>query len=131
MNKPLIDYETYQELGGTAPQNKFAKLEQDAEDLINPRTNFYYLSNSLDTDQDKERVYFFRKALTLQINYSNDVGASTPYEMADKDVKSVSVDGTTVTKGTTPIDFANGGIYSLALDYLLRTGLLFRGVPYA
>lgn len=131
MNKPLIDYETYQGLGGTAPKDKFVKLEQDAEDLINPRTNFYYLSNSIDTDQDKDRVYFFRKALTLQINYSNDIGASTPYEMSDKDVKSVSVDGTAVTKGTTPIDFTDGGIYSLAIDYLLRTGLLFRGVPYA
>lgn len=131
MNEPLIDYDTYQGLGGTAQKDKFAKLEQDAEDLINPRTNFYYVSNSIDTDQDKERVYFFRKALTLQINYSNDIGASTPYEMSDKDVTSVSVDGTTVTKGTTPISFNNAGVYSLALDYLLRTGLLFRGMPHA
>ena len=81
---PLLDYETYEKLGGTAPEDKFAKLELDAEDLINPRTNFYYLSHSIDTDADKERVYLFRKALTLQINYSNDVGASTPYEMSER-----------------------------------------------
>lgn len=128
---PLLDYQTYKDLGGTAPEDKFAKLERDAEDMINPRTNFYYLSNSIDTDTDKERVYLFRKALTLQINYSNDVGASTPYEMSDKDVKSVSVDGTTVTKGTTPINFVTGGVYNLANDYLFRAGLLYRGVPYA
>lgn len=128
---PLLDFKTYQELGGTAPEDKFAKLEQDAEDLINPRSGFFYLSHSIDTDPDKERVYLFRKALTLQINYSSDIGASTPYEMSDKDVKSVSVDGTTVTKGTTPTNFVTNGVYNLANDYLYKAGLLYRGVPYA
>lgn len=129
--KALLDYDTYKSLGGTAKEEDFGKLEQDAEDLINPRTNFYYLSNSIDDDQDKQRVYYFQKALTLQINFSSDIDASTPYEMSDKDVKSVSVDGTSVTKGTTPINFVNGGVYNLALDYLYRGGFLFRGVPHA
>jgi hypothetical protein len=40
------------------------------------------------------------------------------------------VDGTTVTKGTTPINFVTDGVYNLATDYLFRAGLLYRGVPY-
>lgn len=127
----LLTFAEYQDLGGTATEDNYKKLEQDAEDLINPITNDYYVLNSIDTDEDKYRVRCFKKALELQINFSNDIGASTPYEMSNQDVKSVSVDGTTVTKGTTPTNFVTNGIYNLARDYLYRGGFLFRGIPHA
>ena len=114
----LLTFAEYQDLGGTAAEDNYKKLENDAEDLINPITNDYYVLNSIDTDEDKYRVRCFKKALELQINFSNDIGASTPYGMSDNDIKSVSVDGTTVSKGTTPINFVTGGIYNLALEYL-------------
>lgn len=127
----LLSFDEYQKLGGTAPEDNYKKLENDAEDLINPLTNDFYVLNSIDNDEDKYRVRCFKKALELQIEFSSKIGASTPYEMSDKDVKSVSVDGTTVTKGTTPINFVTGGIYNLALEYLYRGGFLYRGIPYA
>lgn len=127
----LLDFAEYQDLGGTATEEDYKKLEQDAEDLINPITNDYYVLNSIDTDEDKYRVRCFKKALELQINFSNDIGASTPYGMSDQDIKSVSVDGTTVTKGTTPTNFVTNGVYNLARDYLYRGGFLFRGIPHA
>lgn len=127
----LLDFAEYQDLGGTATEEDYKKLEQDAEDLINPITNDYYVLNSIDTDEDKYRVRCFKKALELQINFSNDIGASTPYGMSDQDIKSVSVDGTTVTKGTTPTNFVTNGVYNLARDYLYRGGFFFRGVPHA
>ncbi len=127
----LLSFAEYHEMGGTAPTDKYPKLEQDAEDLINPITNDYYGLHSIDDDEDKYRVRCFKKALELQINFSNDIGASTPYGMSDQDIKSVSVDGTSVTKGTTPINFVTGGIYNVALEYLYRGGFLYRGIPHA
>lgn len=127
----LLDFDEYQKLGGKAPVDKYPALEQDAEDLINPLVENYYVFNPIDKDEDEYRVYCFKKALELQINFSHDIGASTPYAMSDKDVKSVSVDGTSVTKGTTPINFVTGGVYNKAYEYLYLTGLLFRGVPHA
>ena len=127
----LLSFDEYHELGGTAPIDKYPKLEQDAEDLINPITNDYYGLHSIDNDEDKYRVRCFKKALELQINFSFEIGASTPYEMSNQDVKSVSVDGTTVTKGTTPTNFVTNGVYNLARDYLYRCGFLFRGIPHA
>ena len=120
----LLTFAEYQDLGGTAAEDNYKKLENDVEDLINPITNDYYVLNSIDTDEDKYRVRCFKKALELQINFSNDIGASTPYEMSDQDIKSVSVDGTSVTQGTTPINFVTGGIYNVALEYLYRGGFL-------
>lgn len=127
----LLSFAEYQKLGGTAPMDKYPKLENDAEDLINPITNDYYVLHSIDDDEDKYRVRCFKKALEQQINFSFEIGASTPYEMSNQDVKSVSVDGTTVTKGTTPTNFVTNGVYNLARDYLYRGGFLFRGIPHA
>lgn len=127
----LLTFAEYQDLGGTATEESYKKLESDAEDLINPITNDYYVLHSIDNDEDKYRVQCFKKALELQINFSNDIGASTPYGMSDQDIKSVSVDGTTVTKGTTPTNFVTNGVYNLARDYLYRGGFLFRGIPHA
>ena len=127
----LLSFADYQKLGGTAPTDKYPKLEQDAEDLINPITQDYYVLHSIDDDEDSYRVRCFKKALELQINFSFEIGASTPYEMSDQDIKSVSVDGTSVTKGTTPINFVTGGIYNVALEYLYRGGFLYRGIPHA
>ena len=127
----LLTFAEYQDLGGTAPTDKYLKLEQDAEDLINPITQDYYVLHSIDDDEDSYRVRCFKKALELQINFSFEIGGSTPYEMSNQDVKSVSVDGTTVTKGTTPTNFVTNGIYNLARDYLYRGGFLFRGISHA
>ena len=66
----LLTFAEYQDLGGTATEDNYKKLEQDAEDLINPITNDYYVLNSIDTDEDEYRVRCFKKALELQINFS-------------------------------------------------------------
>lgn len=127
----LLKFEEYQNLGGTASADDFDKLERDAEDLINPLTNNFYVLHSIDTDEDTYRVNCFKKALELQINYTNSIGASTPYEMAEKDIKSISVDGTTVSTGSSPVgdSVTTGGVYRTAIDQLYMAGLLFRGIP--
>ena len=67
----------------------------------------------------------FRKAMTAQINYlfANDVDNAD--ELVNKDIKSVSIDGTTVTNNSSVNDTNSNGISNLALEYLVQTGLLF------
>lgn len=125
----LLSFEEYKKLGGTADKNNYPKLEQNAEDLINPITHDFYVCNSIDTDEDTYRVKCFKKALELQIEFTNSLGASTPYDMAQQSITSVSIDGTTVSTDMSIKDLTQGGIYNLALEYLYRTGLLYRGIP--
>lgn len=114
----------------TVEEKDFSRLERDAEDLFNPLTNFFYVKHDIDADPDTERVKLFRKALVLQINYTNDLGASTSYDIAGKDIKTVSIDGTSVTTGKSAVDESVNGVYKLALSYLVSTGLMYRGVPH-
>lgn len=125
----MLSFSEYQELGGKLTDEAvYAKLERDAVQLLNSATQMFYVVNDIDTDRDEWRVKMFKLALVAQIDYSNDVGASTEYEMSQKAVKSVSIDGTTVTTEGTFKDSSTKGIYNVALDYLYQTGLLFGGV---
>ena len=56
INKPLLTFSRYHDLGGTVPEPDFEKLESDAEDVINPLINFFYLHKDIDTDKDEERA---------------------------------------------------------------------------
>lgn len=124
----LLNKDEFQKLTGIVPDADFDKLEKAAEIMINPLTGMYYELHSIDKDADINRVNWFKKALALQIQYMSDIGASSTYEMAQKDVKSVSIDGTSVSTGTSPTDSATNGVYNLALEYLFYTGLLYRGI---
>lgn len=124
----LLSQKEFQELTSKSTNADFDTLEKAAENMINPLTRMYYERNSIDEDSDTNRVNWFKKALALQIEYMDDIGATSTYEMAQKDVKSVSIDGTSVSTGTSPTDSATNGVYNLALEYLFYTGLLYRGV---
>lgn len=124
----LLNKDEFQKLTGIVPDADFDKLEKAAESMINPLTRMYYELHSIDEDTDINRVNWFKKALALQIQYMSDIGASSTYEMAQKDIKSVSIDGTSVSTGTSPTDSATNGVYNLALEYLFYTGLLYRGI---
>lgn len=124
----LLSQKEFQELTSKSTNADFDTLEKAAENMINPLTRMYYERNSIDEDTDTNRVNWFKKALALQIEYMDDIGATSTYEMAQKDVKSVSIDGTSVSTGTSPTDSSTNGVYNLALEYLFYTGLLYRGV---
>ncbi|MDX5065619.1 head-tail connector protein [Lactobacillus gasseri] len=124
----LLSQKEFQELTNRSTNADFDTLEKAAENMINPLTRMYYERNSIDEDSDTNRVNWFKKALALQIEYMDDIGATSTYEMAQKDIKSVSIDGTSVSTGTSPTDSSTNGVYNLALEYLFYTGLLYRGV---
>lgn len=124
-----LSYDLYsKELGGIASEDKFKALEANTESMFDARTRMYYQKHSIDEDTNSWRVLMFRKAMTAQINYlfANDVDNAD--ELVNKDIKSVSIDGTTVTNNSSVNDTNSNGISNLALEYLVQTGLLFRGV---
>lgn len=129
-----LSFEQYKDLNGdieakVTDQEEFNKLERDAEHLFDSATDYFYVRHiKIDDDPDVYRVNMFRRALALQIDYTHDLGASTSYDIANQSIKSVSIDGTTVTTDKTASGDSRGGIYKLALDYLYETGLLYRGV---
>lgn len=124
-----LSYDLYsKEMGGIASEDKFKALEANTESMFDARTRMYYQKHSIDEDTNSWRVLMFRKAMTAQINYlfANDVDNAD--ELVNKDIKSVSIDGTTVTNNSSVNDTNSNGISNLALEYLVQTGLLFRGV---
>lgn len=124
-----LSYDMYtKEFGGIASKEHFQVLEANTESLFDARTRMYYQKHSIDEDTNGWRVLMFRKAMTAQINYlfANDVDNAD--ELVNKDIKSVSIDGTTVTNNSSVNDTNSNGISNLALEYLVQTGLLFRGV---
>lgn len=125
----MLTFAEYQALGGQVTDEAvYSKLERNALKLFNVATNMYYIKNNIDEDDNRLRVKMFKMALVAQIDYTDDVGASTEYELAQKSIKSVSIDGTTVSTDSTVKDSTKGGIYNVALDYLYETGLLYGGV---
>lgn len=124
-----LSYDLYsKELGGIASEDKFKALEANTESMFDARTRMYYQKHSIDEDTNSWRVLMFRKAMTAQINYlfANDITSTD--ELINKDIKSVSIDGTTITNNSSIKDTNSNGISNLALEYLAQTGLLFRGV---
>lgn len=125
----LLTFDEFKEIGGRAAEDSFNKLELQVEDLFQTMTGAYYVYHDIKQDPDATRVKFYKKAMVLQIDYMNDIGATTPYDIATKSIRSVSIDGTTVSSGKSAADSASHGLYNLARWYLYQTGLLFRGVP--
>lgn len=82
----LLSQKEFQELTNRSTNADFDKLEVAAESMINPLTGMYYELHSIDEDTDTNRVNWFKKALALQIQYMSDIGASSTYEMAQKDI---------------------------------------------
>lgn len=124
-----LSYDLYsKELGGIASEDKFKALEANTESMFDARTRMYYQKHSINEDTNSWRVLMFRKAMTAQINYlfANDVTSAD--ELINKDIRSVSIDGTTITNNSSIKDTNSNGISNLALEYLAQTGLLFRGV---
>ena len=128
-----LDFEEYKQMGRTkiTDGSEFKNVEQASEDLFNAVTRDYYVFNNIEKDSDQLRVLLFKKALAIQCEFLNDIGALTPYEIAQQQVSNVSVGRTHIESGGSGINgSASGktGIYNLAMANLARTGLLYRGI---
>lgn len=124
-----LTFEEYQGLGFSkvADEDTFKKIEADVEILFDIPTNSFYRWHDLEKDIP-ERSQMFKRAIALQIDFSNDVSASTPYELAQQSVTHVSIGRTTVDAGSLKsVTRGNTGLYGVAYSLLAQTGLTYWG----
>lgn len=133
-----MDFATYTKLGFTTlTEEQFKGQYNDAKLLIDNLTNDYYVMHDVSDDLSSDvpflvyRATQYQKAIAYQCEFAVASGASTIYEQKAGNLKSVSVGRTSLaTDGNSISDatYGNTGVVSTAVDLLVRTGLLYRGV---
>lgn len=108
-------------------ENCFSLLLGRSSDVLDDVTNQFYVRNNME-DDNLWRVNQFKKALTSQIEYFHEVGATT-FEGINREPYSFSAGRTKVSRGG-----GNSGKIEKSLVakdvyvYLRGTGLLYSGV---
>ncbi|MBP5841365.1 hypothetical protein J8137_02185 [Lactiplantibacillus plantarum] len=132
---PIVDQYFYANtyFGEQVPVNiKFERLEMRAEEMVNQYANYYFDSHNLDDlplEADRINV---KKAVCAQIEWFIDSGGVEELANAKQSAKGIShvtigkfsydkSAPTTLPRGTAQRSNA-------AINYLLPTGLLYRGV---
>ncbi len=122
---PYLTYDEFKNItGADMDEITFNVLLQKASAVLDNVTNHFY--QRVDMEKDNPwRVAQFKKALSVQIEYFHETGATT-YEGINKVPKSFSVGRTSVSYDS------KGESKSLVAEdifiYLEGTGLLYRGV---
>ncbi len=125
---PYLTYDEYKDLGFNEIDNKeFNKLVKKAGDAVDSVTRYFYQFNNLEDDIEFRRNQF-KKSVAAQVEYFNDVGATSTHEM--KEYGSVTIGRTTVSKGSRNSTYSNDSDNNLvsedAIRYLKGTGLLYK-----
>jgi hypothetical protein len=127
-----MDYLTYEEFkklsNADIDETTFDSLIKKASAVLNTVTSYFYVKNDIEKDNEW-RVNQFKQALCAQIEYFNEVGAST-FEGINRAPQSFSAGRTSVTN-TSRSNTGNESKSLVAEDvyiYLRGTGLLFSGV---
>lgn len=133
-----MDYAEYTKLGfDKLQQSEFDAQRNDAKLLIDNLTNDYYVMHDVSDDLSSDvpflvyRATQYQKAIAYQCEFAVASGASTIYEQKAGNLKSVSVGRTSLsTDGNSISDatYGNTGVVTTAVDLLIRTGLLYKGV---
>lgn len=128
-------YLTYQEFTEISKietdETTFNKLLPKASDVLDHVTNNFYQKIDINEDIYLWRVQQFKKALSAQIEFFNEVGSST-YEGINKQPQSFSAGRTTVTNAirynTVGANESKSVIAEEVYMHLSGTGLLYRGL---
>lgn len=133
-----MDFATYTKLGFTTlTEEQFKGQYNDAKLLIDNLTNDYYVMHDVSDDLSSDvpflvyRATQYQKAIAYQCEFAVASGASTIYEQKAGDLKTVSVGRTSLSMDGNSISdatYGNTGVVATAVDLLIRTGLLYKGV---
>src|SRR5690625_2489799 len=127
---PYLTFKEYQDVGfGELEEDEFDKLLPRASDVLNSVTRSFYEFNDIDEDVEFRRERF-KKALAVQIQFFNDMGATTSYDIdTPAHVQIGRTSGSTSSRYTgNNKDDRNRLISEDALMYLRDTGLLYAGI---
>jgi len=128
---PYLTYDEFKDLSDVEiEESRFKKLNKKASAVLDNITSFFYVKNDMDKDNDW-RVNQFKQALCAQIEYFEEVGATT-FESINNAPQTFSAGRTSVSNASR---YNSGGANeskSLVAEdvfiYLEGTGLLFTGV---
>lgn len=128
---PYLTYDEFKDFSDVEiEESKFKKLNKKASAVLDNVTSFFYVKNHMDKDNEW-RVNQFKQALCAQIEYFDEVGA-TSFEGINQAPQSFSAGRTSVTNTSR---FNAGGeneskslIAEDVFIYLEGTGLLFSSV---
>lgn len=127
-----ITFQEFQKLTGNSEleEKEFDSLLHRASDFMDVKTRAFYQQNELESDVSQFRRDRFKKAVAYQIEYMQDTGAKSSYDINTP--QSWSIGRTSVTEASrynsTGQNEAPSIVSEDAISMLSGTGLLYRGV---
>lgn len=138
-----LTFKEYQQNGFTTitDETVFDQHERAAETQIDITTQFFYnadyAANSLADDLvgnewQAFRAKQFKRAVALQCDYFDEVGADTPVGIANQDLSSIEIGRTHVqaNSNVNATNFGKTGLATGVVAILAQIGLMSRAVSY-
>lgn len=138
-----LTFKEYQQNGFTmiTDETIFDQHERAAETQIDITTQFFYnadyAANSLVDDLAGNqwqvfRAKQFKRAVALQCDYFDEVGADTPLGIANQDLSSIEIGRTHVqaNSNVNATNFGKTGLANGVVAILAQIGLMSRAVSY-
>lgn len=138
-----LTFKEYQQNGFTmiTDETIFNQHERAAETQIDITTQFFYnadyAANSLvddlaGTQWQVFRAKQFKRAVALQCDYFDEVGADTPVGIANQDLSSIEIGRTHVqaNSNVNATNFGKTGLANGVVAILAQIGLMCRAVSY-
>lgn len=128
---PYLTYDEFKDLSDAdVDQIEFNSLLRKASAVLNNVTSYFYVKNDIEKD-NTWRVSQFKKSLCAQIEYFNELGATT-FEGMNSAPQSFSAGRTSVSNASRYRSNGENESKSLVAEdvyiFLEGTGLLFAGV---
>lgn len=128
---PYLTYEEFQKLTDTEIDDKtFNSLIKKASAVLNAETSYFYVKNDIEKDNEW-RVNQFKQALCAQIEYFDELGATT-FEGMNSAPQTFSAGRTSVSNASRYKTSGQNESKPLVAEdvyvFLSGTGLLYRGV---
>lgn len=138
-----LTFEEYKDLGFSriTDETIYSQHEAAAETQIDVTTRFFYnadyakhsLSDDLAGNEWQVfRAKQFKRAVALQCDYFDEVGADTPIGIANQDLSSIEIGRTHVqaNSNVNATNFGKTGLANGVIAILAQIGLMSRAVSY-
>ncbi|KZU53077.1 hypothetical protein [Lactiplantibacillus plantarum] len=138
-----LTFKEYQQNGFTmiTDENIFDQHERAAETQIDITTQFFYnadyaahslVDDLAGTQWQVFRAKQFKRAVALQCDYFDEVGADTPVGIANQDLSSIEIGRTHVqaNSNVNATNFGKTGLANGVVAILAQIGLMCRAVSY-
>lgn len=126
---PYLTYAEYNDFGfSEMEESEFTRLEKRASDVLDGVTRYFYKLKDLEKDAPFRREQF-KKAVAVQIEYFNDMGATSTHGMNEP--STVTIGRTSMSQGSRDSQQTAPQKSIISDDvyfYLKDTGLLYSGI---